>query len=162
MGVLSVMENPPGVLYQREAWARAGGFDLDCPEAPAKLHLGIARTSAVVFIHGGLVSQVCGSAALRISSTRGASRSEGEFAVLRAALGDAACPLSAGDRQAALTCLTRCEKRTEWEKRWGRRLSRMVFPELPPFEVAAKLDGGEAVFDRSLYPGVDGSTLGES
>ena len=157
MGILSVMENPSGVLYGREAWERAGGFDVACAEAAAKLHLMIGRESPVVFIRGGMVSQAGGSAALRISTTRGRGRPAGELAVLLDALADAGCPLSDSDRQTALAGLERSSRRADWDRRCGqwavaRRLIRLAFPEMPPFAVAAKLVGGEAAFDRSLYP----------
>ena len=157
MGILSVMEGSSGVLYGREAWERAGGFDVHSVAASAKLHLTLGREAPVVFIRGGMVSQVGGSAALRISSTRGRGRSEAELEVLWDALGAAGCPLSESDRQAAQTGLVRSGRRTDWEQRCGRwavarRLIQMALPEMPPFAVAAKLCGGNAAFERSLYP----------
>ncbi|MEO0016944.1 MAG: hypothetical protein RLZZ522_227, partial [Verrucomicrobiota bacterium] len=131
--------------------------DVACAEAAAKLHLMIGRESPVVFIRGGMVRQAGGSAALRISTSRGRGRAAAELEVLRDALADAKCPLSESDRLAALAGLERSSRRADWDRRCGRwavarRLIRLAFPELPPFAVAAKLGGGEAAFDRSLYP----------
>jgi glycosyltransferase involved in cell wall biosynthesis len=161
MGLVSVMESPSGVLYRHDAVVRAGGFDPACPEAAAKLHLGLGRTAGAVFIYGGLVTYARGSSALRISSTRGAGRSEGEAAVLRAALVDTGCPLAENDRLAALKSMVRGQRRLALARQWGRsaavrRLGRLLYPDFPPFAVAAKLAGGEASFERSRYPGGDG------
>jgi hypothetical protein len=160
MGILSMQESPSGTLYEREAWARAGGFDPDSPDPVGRLHLEIGRNGTVVFIPGGSVSYAHGSEALRISSTRGAGRSAAGIEVLRNALNAAGCPLSEADRQAALTGLTRHEKRVKWEcycGRWAvaRRMIRIICPEMPPLAGAAKLSGDEASFDRSLYPGAE-------
>ena len=161
MGVLSVMESPSGVLYPREALARAGGFDEYCPESAGKLHLAIARTAEVVFIPGGIVSYGNGSAALRISRTRGAGRTAAELEVLQAALSDDACPLSEGDRQVIIAGLERGARRAQWERRLGRsaivrRLGRMIFREMPQLAVSSKLSSDSAIFDRTLYPGAGG------
>ena len=160
MGILSMQESPSGTIYEREAWARADGFDPDSPDPVGRLHLEIGRNGTVVFIPGGSVSYAHGSEALRISSTRGAGRSDAGVEVLRNALNAADCPLSERDRQAALTGLSRHEKRAKWERicgRWAvaRRMIRIIYPEMPPLAVAAKLGGDEASFDRSLYPGAE-------
>lgn len=157
MGILSVSESPSGTLYEREVWARAGGFDPDSPDSVGKLHLEIGRNGAVVFIPGGSVTYAHGSESLRITSTRGTGRSAAGVEVFRNALNAAGCPLSERDRQVALTGLSRHERRSKWMRycgRWAavRRMVRMIFPEVPPLEVAAKLSGVEAFFDRSLYP----------
>lgn len=156
-GLLSVMEGPSGVCYPRDTWIGAGGFDKDSPAAAAKLHLAIARSAPVVFIHGGLVSQRGGSAAMRITRPRGGGRTPAEAGVLLAALNDPACPLSEADRRIALTGLARGVQRAAWDRRWGRwiggrRLGRMIYGNDPEFAVTSMLVGGGECFDRSLYP----------
>lgn len=155
--LLSVMEGPSGVCYPRDAWIGAGGFDEGSPAAAATLHLAIGSSAPVVFIHGGLVSQRGGSAAMRITRPRGGGRTPAETGVLLAALNDPACPLSESDLRIALTGLARGMKRAAWDRRWGRwmggrRLGRMIYGNDPEFAVAAMLGGDEGCFDRSLYP----------
>ncbi len=157
-GAVSLWESPTGMVYRRDAWKSSGGLKADCPSAPARLHLEMARTAPVLLVYGGLAGYRRGSQQVKHRERGDFARSTADLDWLSQLLHHPQCPLEDSEIAAATRNLQRLRRKwalSQWLGEKG-RLARFAYRRLrPSLRYGAEYWGPyyrDAVFDPHLYP----------
>lgn len=157
-GAVTLWESPTGMVYRRDAWKSSGGLKADCPSAPARLHLEMARTAPVLLVYGGLAGYRRGSQQLRHRERGDFARSMADLDWLSQLLHHPECPLEDSEVAVATRNLQRLRRKwalSQWLGEEG-RLARFAYRRLrPSLRYGAEYWGPyyrDAVFDPHLYP----------
>ncbi len=157
-GAVSLWESPTGMLYRRDAWKSSGGLKADCPSAPARLHLEMARTAPVLLVYGGLAGYRRGSQQIKHRERGDFARSMADLEWLSQLLHHPQCPLEDSEIAAATKNLQRLRRKWALSQWLGEKglFARFAYRRLrPSLRYGAEYWGPyyrDAVFDPHLYP----------